>query len=131
MVGFRNGMCHPFRPFNLNTNKEIEILEIPLAIMDVTLFENYLKLDARRAWEITKLLIDNVRSCNGVLTVLWHNTLMLKDLKFYEKILEYCNRNNALMTSGEEIWRIAPKTSLVRRARELLFRINGGKRLCC
>ncbi|MCD5401167.1 polysaccharide deacetylase family protein, partial [candidate division NPL-UPA2 bacterium] len=28
-VGFRNGMCHPFKPFNLNTNKEINILEIP------------------------------------------------------------------------------------------------------
>ena len=36
-AGFRNGMCHPFRPFNLNTNHEIDILEIPLTVMDGSL----------------------------------------------------------------------------------------------
>jgi hypothetical protein len=39
LVGFRNGMCYPFRPYNLNTASEVNILEIPLALMDGTLFD--------------------------------------------------------------------------------------------
>ena len=104
-VGFRNGMSHPFKPFNLGTNKEIDVLEIPLTIMDCTLFD-YMKLDMEGAWEITKLLIDTVEKYNGVITILWHNTYMLDDkLKFYEKILKYCHEKKAWMTSGEEIWK--------------------------
>lgn len=34
MIGFRNGMCHPFRPFDLIMNREIDVLEIPLTIQD-------------------------------------------------------------------------------------------------
>ena len=102
-VGFRNGMCHPFKPFNLDTNKEIDILEIPLTIMDSTLF-NYMKLDIKGAWDIIKLLIDAVEKYNGVITILWHNTYMINEyLKLYEKILKYCYDKGAWMTSGDEI----------------------------
>ena len=102
-VGFRNGMCHPFKPFNLNTNKEINILEIPLIVMDCTL-DSYMKLDTEKAWEVTKALIDIVERYKGVITILWHNTYMDGEkLKFYEKILKYCHEKDAWMTSGEEI----------------------------
>jgi peptidoglycan/xylan/chitin deacetylase (PgdA/CDA1 family) len=102
-VGFRNGMCHPFKPFNLKTGKPIEILEIPLTIMDCT-FDMYMKLDIRRALEISKKLIDTVMQYNGVLTLLWHNVYLSGDeRKFYENLLKYCAEKNAWMTSGEEI----------------------------
>lgn len=105
-VGFRNGMCHPFRPFNLNTNKEIDILEIPLTIMDCTLFD-YMRLNFNKSWEVTKKLIDTVEKYNGVLTILWHNTYMIGDmLRFYEKVLKYCYEKKGWMTSGEEIWKV-------------------------
>jgi len=104
-VGFRNGMCHPFKPFNLDTNGEIGILEIPLTIMDCTLFD-YMKLNMEGAWEITKTLIDTVEKYNGVITILWHNTYMVGEmLEFYEKILKYCYEKGAWMSSGEEIWK--------------------------
>ena len=103
-VGFRNGMCHPFKPFNLNTNEYIDILEIPLAIMDCTL-DGYMRLDWEAAWEIARRLICTVERYKGVLTILWHNTSMNgKELEFYEKILECCCRKGAWMTSGEKIW---------------------------
>ncbi|RLI05515.1 hypothetical protein DRO22_02645, partial [Candidatus Bathyarchaeota archaeon] len=87
----------------LVTNKEIDILEIPLTIMDCTLFD-YMKLDMEGAWKTTKLLIDVTEKYNGVITILWHNTYMVDEmLKFYEKILKYCHEKNAWMTSGEEI----------------------------
>jgi len=102
-VGFRNGMCHPFRPYDLQAGREIDILEIPLTIMDCTL-DSYMRLDAVRAWELTQQLIDVTERCHGVITILWHNTYMEGDrLKFYEKILRHCKEKGAWMASGEEI----------------------------
>jgi hypothetical protein len=96
-------MCHPFRPFNLTTGKPIDILEIPLTIMEDS-FENYMQFDIRRAWDISKKLIDTVMQYNGVVTLLWHNKSFNGDQrKFYEKILNYCAEKDAWMTSGEQI----------------------------
>ena len=104
-AGFRNGMCHPFRPFNLNEGRQIDIVEIPLVIMDCTLFRDYMRLDFKKAWEFTKSLIDTVEQYNGVITILWHNTYMQgENLKFYDEILNYCSKKNAWITSGEEVW---------------------------
>lgn len=106
-IGFRNGMCHPFKPFNVNTGEEIDILEIPLTIMDCTLLRDYMRLDFKTAWEFTKDLIDTVEQYNGVITILWHNTYMQEEnLEFYKKILKYCSEKNAWLTSGKEICEI-------------------------
>ena len=64
-TGFRNGMCHPFSPYNLKTGKEIDILEIPLSIMDTTLF-NQIYLDFKQAWNLTEELILTVERHRGV-----------------------------------------------------------------
>jgi hypothetical protein len=109
MVGFRNGMCHPYYPYNMNTNETMSVLEIPLIVMDGTLFNN-LQLDINAAWKITKILIDVVRENKGVITINWHNTsfdneFRVKWVELYKMILEYCFKENAWMTSGEEIWR--------------------------
>jgi peptidoglycan/xylan/chitin deacetylase (PgdA/CDA1 family) len=102
-AGFRNGMCHPFKPYDLRTGRKIDILEIPLAIMDCTL-DLYMRLDARKEWEIIRHLIDATERCNGVITILWHNTYMEGErLKLYERILQYCKEKRAWMTSGEKI----------------------------
>ncbi|MCK5038000.1 MAG: polysaccharide deacetylase family protein [Thermoplasmata archaeon] len=102
-IGFRNGMCHPFHPYNLDTNEAINILEIPCAIMDRTLC-TYMGLNSIESWEMIKKTIDVVEENNGVLTILWHNTSMYGDqLDLYERILQYCDEKGAWMTSGEEI----------------------------
>ncbi|MHC1756398.1 MAG: polysaccharide deacetylase family protein [Methanosarcina sp.] len=105
-AGFRNGMCHPFRPFNLNEGRPIDIMEIPLTIMDRSLLRDYMRLDVKKAWECTKHLINTVEQYNGVITVLWHNNTCIEgeNLKYYEKVLEYCAGKNAWITSGEEIY---------------------------
>lgn len=103
-VGFRNGMCHPFRPFDLVKNKALDILELGLHIADFTLFE-YMQLDIKGAWEVVKQIIDNVEESNGVLTLLWHNTYMIDEMfEFYEEILRYCQKKGSWITSGQEIW---------------------------
>lgn len=107
-VGFRNGLCHPFRPFNPARDQEIDILELPLNIMDCALME--LAASEKKAWEIALELIDTAAEHHGVLTLLWHNNSFHYPPRrgcqnLYEKILEYGAQKNAWMTSGEEIWR--------------------------
>jgi peptidoglycan/xylan/chitin deacetylase (PgdA/CDA1 family) len=107
-IGFRNGMCHPFRPYDLKEGRWLGITEIPLAAMADTLF-NYMMLDYGRSWDAIKTLIDTVEKNRGVMTILWHNYQMGGEcLKLYEKILGYCNEKGALMTSAENIRRLAP-----------------------
>jgi len=109
MIGFRNGMCHPFKPFNLNNNREIDVLEIPLVIQDGTL-RTYMNLNMDKSWLLCKKLIDTTKNMNGVITFVWHNhffdDVLYKGWKnFYEKILNYSNEKNAWLTSGGNIFR--------------------------
>jgi hypothetical protein len=99
-------MCHPYRPFNLNEGRQIDILEIPLVIMDRSLLKDYMRLNVKKAWECTKHLINTVEKYNGVITILWHNNMCIdgENLRYYEKVLEYCAEKNAWITSGEEIY---------------------------
>ena len=107
-IGFRNGMCHPFQPFNIHTNREMEILEIPLAVMDRTLF-SYMQLNMEQAWARMERILEAVERYNGVITILWHNMFMTgAPLRIYRKILEYGCEKGAWMTSCREIeawWR--------------------------
>jgi hypothetical protein len=104
-AGFRNGMCHPFKPYNLTAEHEIDILEIPLTIMDGSL-DQYMKLDEHGSWEMTKRLIDTAAQYHGVFSVLWHNHNFIGEKrKFYENILKYCSEKGAWLTSGKEIER--------------------------
>ena len=104
-VGFRNGMCHPFRPYNLNASREIDIVEIPLIVMDGT-FERHMRMDTMRRWEVIQKLIDTVEQCHGVFTLLWHNTYFSgENAEFYKRILHYCAGKGAWMKSVGEIAR--------------------------
>jgi len=108
MVGFRNGMCHPFLPYNLHTDREVNILEFPLTIMDSTLFT--LARSYEEAGDLAMQLVDTVASCQGVLTLNWHSEdfncpFRSSWIRMYEKILKYCHEKNGWMSSGEDIRR--------------------------
>lgn len=103
-VGFRNGMCHPFKPFDLEKGSLIDIVEIPLAVMDAALFYNHMRLDPASAWELVREMIDTTEKLGGVICILWHNTYMRGDhLKVYTKVLDYCRDRRAWMTTGESV----------------------------
>lgn len=104
-VGFKNGMSHPFKPYNLNKDNFIDIFEIPLNVMDETLF-SHMCLNLDSAWKIVKSLIDETEKSKGVLTLLWHNTNFYGNmLEFYERILEYSKEKNAWITGCEDVWK--------------------------
>ena len=107
-VGFRNGMCHPFRPHNLKTDLDVDLCEIPLHLMDGAIFMNVHSFN--QAWSITRSVIDLVAACHGVAGILFHNSLLAAPDKrnysrLYERILSYGQERQAWMTSGAEIYR--------------------------
>ncbi len=107
--GFRNGMCHPYKPYDRNINNYINIIEIPPIIMDSafpkgTLVTNW--------WELKKML-KVVEKNHGVLTVNFHNEVFHAPykadfMKLYVHLLEEGRRRKAWMTNASEIhdwWR--------------------------
>ncbi len=105
-MGFRNGMCHPYWPFDINSGRHIDILEIPLGIMDVHLPER----GSAETWSAVAGMVDGVEACHGILTLNFHNDTFSNAGKrgrssIYRKILDLGRQKNAWMTSGEEIYR--------------------------
>jgi peptidoglycan/xylan/chitin deacetylase (PgdA/CDA1 family) len=110
IIGFRNGMCHPFRPYNLNVSSYIDILEVPLCIMDMALWDLKSKSGAGDIWGTFDKLMKIAERCGGVLTILWHNNMFNCPFReplcrLYSKILAEGRERNAWLTSAEEIWR--------------------------
>jgi hypothetical protein len=72
--GFRGGLAHPFRPWDFERDAPRDIVEVPLAAMDVTLSaERYLNLGARQAEERLLTLLDWAAEHGGGFAVLWHS----------------------------------------------------------
>jgi len=106
-VGFRNGLCHPFTPYNNLMKRNIDILELPLNIMDSALLRSGRSIEG--AWEIFKNLLGSVEECRGVLNLNWHNDVFgsyfKKDQKkLYERILKYCHDRDAWLTNCTELY---------------------------
>jgi len=102
-IGFRNGMCHPFNPYDLEGGRSIDILEIPLVMMDST-FLNYRTDQIKEMWERIRDLLEIIRSRKGAVSLLWHNNNFMGDLSdIYRKILDYGRENGAWMTSCEQL----------------------------
>ena len=72
--GFRHGTCLPFRLFDLERNREMDLWEMPLALMDGAAF-NRRGLDVAGALDVTAQLMDTCRRFGGAFVGLWHNVL--------------------------------------------------------
>ncbi|MGA1822209.1 MAG: polysaccharide deacetylase family protein [Thermoplasmatota archaeon] len=102
-VGWKNGTCHPFHPFDRNKGEFLKIWEIPLAVMDRTLIGR-LGLDHDNSLSLVDQLIDRVRELNGVLTINWHNSEFSNENgPLYGQILEMANSKGAWMTSASDL----------------------------
>ncbi|MFW6041134.1 MAG: polysaccharide deacetylase family protein [Thermoplasmatota archaeon] len=107
-AGFRCGTSHPFKVYSLTQDRELDLWEIPLIVMDRTLkSEKYMNLEPEKALAYTRKLIDKIKKYNGVFTLLWHNsnfTDKWEDWKYvYEEILKYIYKEDGKGMSGKEI----------------------------
>ena len=91
-VGFRAGICTPYKPFDIISRREIDIIELPLVVMDTSLI-NYQKTNTDDALETIKEIIDEIDRVKGMIVLLWHNHLLLESMPnwrfVYENTLKY------------------------------------------
>jgi hypothetical protein len=105
--GFRNSYCHPFRLFDFDKNRMISTWEIPLNVMDSTLFY-YRHLGFEQAESVVNELIAEVKKFNGVFSLLWHNSYFNESeipgiSQFYSTLLKRISSEIPKSVTGEEI----------------------------
>jgi hypothetical protein len=86
-AGYRAGTSLPFNPWMLHEQRSMELLEIPLVLMDSQLYDEQ-EMSLENGLECSNSLIDITRRSRGLLTINWHpHTLCLKD--FPDRRLHY------------------------------------------
>ncbi len=73
-VGFRNATCLPFLRFDVPQNRVTSVWEMPLAVMESTLF-NRIGLPLEAAVKETEQLLFTCQQFGGVAVMLWHGVL--------------------------------------------------------
>jgi peptidoglycan/xylan/chitin deacetylase (PgdA/CDA1 family) len=72
-LGFRAGIAHPFRPWDVERNRPADLVEVPVAVMDATLAEErYEGLSAASAKPRVLALLDWAAEHGGGFSILWH-----------------------------------------------------------
>lgn len=106
--GFRAGICTPFKPFDINNRCIINIMEIPLIVMDTTLI-NYRKYKPNEALRSIKELVDKVYKVKGTIVLLWHNHLLIESSpewrSVYEESIDYLTEKSANFYTCAELAR--------------------------
>ena len=75
--GFRCGVCHPFRTFDLAARRELNLVERPLIVMDASLQRHqYMGLSARKALDVILELRRATERMSGEFVILWHNNVL-------------------------------------------------------
>ena len=123
-AGFRNGICHPFYPWDRNKNAFIDIVELPLALMDVTL-THHMHLSILQAKEFGSGMIDTIKGLGGAATLLWHNNNMEGEMgKLYEDLLAHAHRSGAWVVTGEQLSAWWNSSDWGKAAKDVLKRIK-------
>ena len=106
-IGFRFGTCYPWNLFDLESKKELPILEIPLILQDVAMLNKSkgMRIDSKMALRYMVQIAGEVEKVGGVLTLLWHPNEIInpESWMLYLKILNYLREKNAWITSLKEV----------------------------
>lgn len=106
-IGFRWGTSFPFKPLGMSSRKSHALMEIPLIIIDGSLFLQ------DNPWEECEKIIDCIEKTGGILTVLWHQRVFNETdfpnwNKVYEKLITTCKEKGAWVATASAIvqwWR--------------------------
>lgn len=93
-TGFRASICSSFNFYDLEMETETNLRIHPFAFMEGTL-RDYLSINADRAMDYIKPLIDEVKAVNGTFISLWHNESLSNQRRWigwqqiYEDMIKY------------------------------------------
>lgn len=98
-IGFRIGLCNPFHPPDENW-KPLKLLEMPLVLMDTTLW-GYLKRSEAEGIRDFESLKRSVEGVNGLFTILWHQEVVrMKGGRIYPALLDTLLDDGCFVGSG-------------------------------
>jgi len=123
--GPRAGLALPFFPFDTRREEPLTILELPLAVMDTSIFR-YLRLQGEAALEFTWQMLDRLANRGALVSLLWHNNFFNEPEYWdwqmvYERLLERFAALRPWCVTGAEInqwWRSRAKVSVSSERRE-------------
>ena len=89
--GFRAGTCSPFHFFNLETNREYNLLVFPTPVPESILA----KQSPDEVWKTISGIIESVNSVGGTFVNGWKSECFVSQTysSIYEQILELCKKN--------------------------------------
>ena len=90
LIGFRNGTSHPSYFYDLQLERETDLLIYPCCLMDATL-AFYQKLSPTRSMEEIKEMSDVVKRFGGYFIPIWHNNTLSEyaEWKGWSQVYEY------------------------------------------
>lgn len=105
--GFRNSYCYPFKLFDFQNDRMIDLWEFPLTVMDVTLM-SYRQYTPGEALQACVQIINEARRFGGLFTLLWHNSFFDETTypgihKLYEDILQTISDQQPECILGHEL----------------------------
>jgi peptidoglycan/xylan/chitin deacetylase (PgdA/CDA1 family) len=109
-IGLRAGLSFPYRPFHLVERRPLDLVELPMAVMDATLAERrFLGLTPREGLERTLRLLERVAAIGGTVAILWHTDRFSREYargwdRVYADVLEWvADRGGRLVTAAEAV----------------------------
>lgn len=107
--GLRAGFSFPYRPYDLARDRPLDLVELPLALMDATLSDSrYLGLDAEAGYLRSVEVLERVASVGGTVAILWHNDRFAGHYargwdRCYERILDWVVARGGELCACEDV----------------------------
>jgi peptidoglycan/xylan/chitin deacetylase (PgdA/CDA1 family) len=120
-LGFRAGIAAPYRPWDPHLDQAMDLLELPLTVMDGTLFRTLL-LNGEQAARRTVEQLEIVENAGGLAVLLWHPNGAAEEYfpgwwPSYKEVLDYLSGRSVWVATAGEIdawWREREKKILLR-----------------
>lgn len=109
--GPRCGLSFPFRPYLLAEDRPLDLVELPLVVMDGTLQErHYRSLPVAEGRTAAQRVLGAVRDVGGAAALLWHNTrldpLIARGYgQVYWDLVDWAIAQGGVATSAREVLR--------------------------
>jgi hypothetical protein len=106
-IGFRNSYAFPFRLYDFNKHRGLDLWEVPLIVMDTTLLE-YMYTPVESIMEAVEPVLREVMKFHGNFSLLWHNCNLDEGAypgvsNLYRQLMKHITEKGFISRTGAEI----------------------------
>ena len=108
--GFRHSYCLPFYPFAFGQGEAADFLELPLNVMDATLYHpRYLQLASEQILPALVPMLTEIQRFGGVASVLWHNENFdpaneCNGPRQFHELMQHLQAAGAVFLTGRQVY---------------------------